>query len=135
MLKVIFMWIYRMDFHEALILLAAFTGLFYAAKVKFCQHRIWKFAVILVLLIWAVSVVIQTLFQRTPNASLYPIWLPFQSYVDALKEGGQKELLRSNFMNAVLFYTPDDKRYVDYPARCRRCIGAENRSDRSLLPA
>lgn len=98
------MWIYRMDFHEALILLAAFTGLFYAAKVKFCQHRIWKFAVILVLLIWAVSVVIQTLFQRTPNASLYPIWLPFQSYVDALKEGGQKELLRSNFMNAVLFY-------------------------------
>lgn len=93
-----------MDFHEALILLAAFTGLFYTAKVKFGRHKIWKIAVILVLLMWAASVVIQTIFQRTPDNSLRPVWLPFQSYVDALKEGGEKELLRSNFMNAVLFY-------------------------------
>ena len=104
MLKAIFMWIYRMDFHEALILLTAFTGLFYAAKVKLGQKRIWKLAVILGLFMWATSVVIQTIFQRTPDASLQPIWQPFQSYVDALKEEGQKELLRSNFMNAVLFY-------------------------------
>ena len=104
MLKAIFMWIYRMDFHEALILLTAFTGLFYAAKVKLGQKRIWKLAVILGLVMWATSVVIQTIFQRTSDASLQPIWQPFQSYVDALKEEGQKELLRSNFMNAVLFY-------------------------------
>lgn len=104
MLKAIYIWIYCVDFHEALILLAAFTGLFYVAKVKLGQKRIWKIAVILVLLMWAASVIIQTIFQRTPDISLQPIWQPFQSYVDALKEGGQKELLRSNFMNAVLFY-------------------------------
>lgn len=104
MLKAIFMWIYCMDFHEALILLTTFTGLLYAAKVKLGLQRIWKLAVILGLFMWAASVVIQTIFQRTPDASLQPIWQPFQSYVDALKEGGQKELLRSNFMNAVLFY-------------------------------
>lgn len=98
------MWIYCMDFHEALILLTTFTGLFYATKVKLGQQRIWKLAVILCLFMWAASVVTQTIFQRTPDASLQPIWQPFQSYVDALKEGGQKELLRSNFMNAVLFY-------------------------------
>ena len=104
MLKAIFLWIYRMDFHEALILLAVFTGLFYAAGVIWGQKRIWKSAVILALFIWAASVVIQTIFQRTPDASLQPVWQPFRSYVDALKEDGQKELLRSNFMNAVLFY-------------------------------
>ena len=104
MLKAIYIWIYCVDFHEALILLAAFTGLFYVAKVKLGQKRIWKIAVILVLLMWAASVIIQTIFHRTPDISLQPIWQPFQSYVDALKEGGQKELLRSNFMNAVLFY-------------------------------
>lgn len=104
MLKAIFMWIYRMDFHEALILLAVFTGLFYAAGVIWGQKRIWKLAVILALFMWATSVVIQTIFQRTSDASLQPIWQPFQSYVDVLREEGQKELLRSNFMNAVLFY-------------------------------
>lgn len=104
MLKAIFLWIYRMDFYEALIVLAAFTGLFYAAGVIWGQKRIWKSAVILALFIWAASVVIQTIFQRTPDASLQPVWQPFRSYVDALKEDGQKELLRSNFMNVVLFY-------------------------------
>ena len=104
MLKVIFLWIYRMDFHEVLLLLTAFTGLFYTAKMKFSQQTIWKLAVILGLFIWIASVVIQTIFRRTPDASLQPVWQPFQSYVDALKEGGQKELLRSNFMNAILFY-------------------------------
>ena len=104
MLKAIFMWVYCMDFYEVLILLSAFTGFFYAAKVKFGQRIIWKLAVILGLFMWATSVIVQTIFQRTPDASLQPVWHPFQSYVDALKEEGQKELLRSNFMNAVLFY-------------------------------
>lgn len=93
-----------MDFYEVLILLTAFTGLFYITEVKLGQRRIWKLAVILVLFMWTASVVVQTIFQRTPDASLSPVWQPFRSYVDALKEGGQKELLRSNFMNAVLFY-------------------------------
>jgi glycopeptide antibiotics resistance protein len=72
--------------------------------VTFGQYRIWKSAVLLVLLLWTAAVVAQTVFRRTPDASFQPVWQPFQSYVDALKAGGQKELLRSNFMNAVLFY-------------------------------
>lgn len=104
MLKAIFMWIYRMDFYEVLLLLAAFTGLFDYAMVKFSRRRIWKPAVVLVLLLWAASVAAQTVFRRTPDAFLQPVWEPFQSYADALKAGGRTELLRSNFMNAVLFY-------------------------------
>ena len=98
------MWIYRLDFHEAMILGALFVGLFYVAKEKFSRYRIWRFAVVLALAAWGAVVVFQTISHRTPDPSLQPIWQPFQSYVDALKEGGQKELLRSNFMNAALFY-------------------------------
>lgn len=104
MLKAIILWIYRMDFHEVLILLAVFTAIFYASGMKLDRRKVWNPVVILMLLLWAAAVLTQTVFYRTPDPSFQPIWQPFQSYVDALKEGGQKELLRSNFMNAVLFY-------------------------------
>lgn len=101
MLKSIFLWIYCMDFHKILLLLAIFTGLFYAAWAKFSYRRFWKAAVLITLLAWAAVVIGQTLLWREPNYSLEPIWQPLQSYIAAAT---QKELLRSNFMNAVLFY-------------------------------
>ena len=104
MLKAIFLWIYCMDFREVLLLLAAFTGLYYLAMAKLSRRRLWKPAVILLLLIWAASAAAQTVFQRTPDVFRQPVWEPFQSYADALKAGGRIELLRSNFMNTVFFY-------------------------------
>lgn len=104
MLNAIFMWIYRMDFYEVLILLVLFSGLFYAARVKFCQRKNWKFVVVLMLFVWASAVTAQTVFRRTPGTLVQPIWKPFQSYIEALKDGGQRELIRSNLMNSVLFY-------------------------------
>lgn len=93
-----------MDYQDVLVLLAAFTGLFYIAWTKWGQRRSWKWGMILALLGWAAAVLIETIFRRTPNLTVVAAWQPFQSYMDALKEGGQKELLRSNFMNSVLFY-------------------------------
>ena len=104
MLRAIIMWIYRMDLPMVLLLLAVFTIIFHTVHSQFIQYKFWKPAVILFLFLWAVIVLFLTIFQRTQDVSLYPIWQPFQSYVDALKEDGQKELMRSNFMNAVLFY-------------------------------
>lgn len=93
-----------MDFHEVLFLFGIFTGLFYAAWATCSQHRFRKSAVLGLLVVWAAAVVIQTIFSRTPGVVAEPIWEPFRSYSDALKTGGQPELLRSNWMNAVLFY-------------------------------
>lgn len=104
MVKAIFIRIYCMDYQDLLVLFTAFTGLFYIVWTKWGQRRIWKSAVILTLFGWAAVVLIVTIFQRTPNPSVAHAWQPFQSYMDALKEGGQRELLRSNFMNVVLFY-------------------------------
>lgn len=104
MLKTIFLWIYRMDFHEVLILLVVCTGLFYTAYTKLHCFRFWKPVVISVLLLWAAAVVAQTILWRTPSNDPILSLQPFQSYFDALREGGQRELLRSNFMNVLLFY-------------------------------
>lgn len=103
-LEKIFLWIYCLDFHEALLLLAVFTALFCGAQAKCGGRRFWKPAVWVLLAVWAAAVVTETILRRTPEAGLEPAWRPFQSYLDALQEGGQRELLRSNFMNAVLFY-------------------------------
>lgn len=104
MVKTIFMRIYCMDYCDILVLFTAFTGLFYIVWTKWGQRRIWKLAAILTLFGWAAVVLIGTIFQRTSDPSVNFAWQPLQSYMDALKEGGQKELLRSNFMNVVLFY-------------------------------
>ena len=103
-IKAVFQWIYCMDFHDVLILLAIFTVLFCIAQVKFRKHRFWKPILFVVLISWASIVIGQTIIGRTLETTLEPVWQPFQSYIDALKDGGQKELLRSNFMNVVLFY-------------------------------
>lgn len=104
MLQAIFLWIYRMDLCEVLVLLAAFTGSCYAAWTKWGGCRSRKPAVWGLLAVWAAAVVIQTIAIRMPEPVMEPVWQPFQSYCDALKMGGQPELLRSNWMNAVLFY-------------------------------
>lgn len=104
MLKAILIRIYCMDYQDILVLLAAFTGLVYIAWTKWGQRRSWKWGVILALLGWAAAVLIETIFRRTPNLTVDAVWQPFRSYMDAFQVGGQKELLRSNFMNAVLFY-------------------------------
>lgn len=103
-LNAVFLWIYCMDFHDVLILLVIVTGLFCVMQVKLSQHRFWKPGLFVLLMIWAFIVIVQTILWRTSGPALEPVWQPFQSYIDALKEGGQKELLRSNFMNAILFY-------------------------------
>ena len=104
MLGSIFLWIYRLDYYQVLLLLAVCTGLFYAVYRKLYGCRPWLPMVLGLLFIWAAAVVAQTILQRTPDSAPVLILTPFQSYWDAWKEGGQPELLRSNFMNAVLFY-------------------------------
>lgn len=104
MLQSLFLWIYRMDFHEVLILLAVCTGLFYAVYVRFHSRRFWMAAVITLLLIWAAAVVAQTVLLRTPTSNQMLSLQPFRSYLDVLNDRSQIELLRSNFMNALLFY-------------------------------
>lgn len=104
MLDRIFVWLYCMDYQQITAVFLVFSGVFYIARRFFAEKKFWKPAIAGVLLLWALAVGMQTLFRRTPSAPVAPVWMPFQSYIDALVAGGQRELLRSNFMNAALFY-------------------------------
>lgn len=98
----VFLWFYCLDYHEVIILLGLATGLFFIIRTRFGHRKFWKSALLALLIGWASVVIAQTLLWRTSDTALEPIWHPFQSYLDAL--GGETELLRSNFMNVVLFY-------------------------------
>ena len=101
--QAVFSWIYHMSFPGAALLLAVCTGVFFALRERF-GRRLWRPAVAALLAVWAAAVLTQTVLARAPGAVQAPVWTPFQSYLDALGDGGQRELLRSDFMNAVLFY-------------------------------
>lgn len=85
-----------------LILLA--TGCFLLLREKLRDRAYWKVGIALLLAAWTAVILYGTLGQRTEGGNLSgPILTPFASYYAAL-HGGPKELYRTNFMNAVLFY-------------------------------
>lgn len=101
LIKRIFLWIYCMDFYEAVLLLVVTAGAYRYLKIRYSGRPWWKGALAFVLVLWFAALIAQTLLQRTPGPAQEPQWRLFQSYLDAF--AGEKELLRSNFMNAVLF--------------------------------
>lgn len=104
MLRAVFTRIYCMELPALLVLLAVFTGLVYWFWTRWSHRWFWKPGVLGLLAAWTAALVFQTLLLRSPNSAAAPVWQPFQSYAEALRTGGQPELLRSNFMNIVLFY-------------------------------
>lgn len=63
---------------------------------------VWRGVALLLLLAWAAAVVYATLLNRSERAGM-AILTPFWSYRAAFAPGGNLELLRSNFMNVLLF--------------------------------
>lgn len=95
----IFLKIYTMSYYNVILILLAFS-LFITTLYTIVKHKN-VFAVLLAL--WLATVLLETLFLRT-QGNFQTDWRLFGSYVDALTVSGNRELLRSNFMNAVLFY-------------------------------
>ena len=67
------------------------------------QHRPLRPALLCVTLLWAAVVVDITVLSRSPAAAQSPALIPLHSYREVLN-GGNPELLRSNYMNAALFF-------------------------------
>lgn len=96
-------WLYCLDFFDAAALLITCSFLFCLAHNRFAQYRSWKVVVTLFLLTATFGVIYTTLGTRTSGDSLQLDLVPLHSYREVMN-GGDPELLRSNFMNAVLFY-------------------------------
>lgn len=103
-MKDIFLWFYCLPIGKAIIL----VGLATIAYLWFHQwHRVSrmiKAADAILLACWLGIIVFATLGQRSPYDSSTAILLePFHSYQE-VRNGGNIELYRSNFMNVILFY-------------------------------
>ena len=96
-------WLYCLDFVDSVVLLIACSFLFCLAHNRFAQYCSWKVLVTLLLLIATVGVIYTTLGTRTSGETLQVNLIPLHSYREVMN-GGNPEILRSNFMNVVLFY-------------------------------
>lgn len=100
----IFLWFYCLPILEAVLLILLVTVVFLLLRERIGRTPYWKACICLLFLAWAAVILFGTLGQRTEGGNLSaPILTPFASYYAALN-GGPKELFRTNFMNAVLFY-------------------------------
>ena len=89
---------------KAVLLLLLVTGAYLMVRQWCGKIRFWRGGIALVLLAWLAVIAAATLADRIPGTvPAAPELLPFHSYRTVIT-GENPELLRSNFMNAVLFY-------------------------------
>lgn len=100
MLQRLFTKIYALSYLEII-----FAGSLFSLSILWLrrQHRrllpLWGG----MLLVWAAAVLYLTVWSRSGSGSYRTEWIPFHSYREVLA-AGNREILRSNFMNLVLFY-------------------------------
>ena len=97
-------WFYCLPIPNILFLLLALSAGYLCLRRRLEKGRLWRPAIALLLLAWLAVIVSATLAGRSGiSFRPAPELLPFHSY-RAVLSGESRELLRSNFMNAVLFY-------------------------------
>lgn len=96
-------WLYCLNLADAMMLLLACSAVFCLLRRQFGQFSGWKWLVALLLLAASAGAIYTTLGTRTGGGNLQVNLIPFHSYREVLA-GGNPEIYRSNFMNAVLFY-------------------------------
>lgn len=104
MLYSFFLWFYCLSITDAVLSVIVVSAGFLILCQWSREKRLWRPMLSLLLLIWIAVIAVATLTDRTPGIiPAEPELIPFHSY-RAVMAGGNKEILRSNFMNVVLFY-------------------------------
>ena len=103
-MREIFLWFYCLPMVDAVMLTLLATAAFLYLREKYRTALWWKTAVCLLFFLWLAVIYLGTLGNRIEGGnSAQPNWTLFASYEKALATGN-KEIYRTNFMNAVLFY-------------------------------
>ena len=102
MSSLLYHWIYCLPFRDALLLILALVWVFRCLHRRWHSRRWWRAAIAAMGLLWVGAVAYFTVLSREPGApsEFGPL---FRSYRQVLA-GGNPELLRSNFMNILLFF-------------------------------
>lgn len=94
---------YCLPISHAMLLLFACTIVFQTLRKQFYRFLWGKYIVGITLIIMVTVIIFVTVFNRDTGRVHEHYLIPFHSY-RALLNGGNIEILRSNFMNIVLFY-------------------------------
>ena len=104
MLQTFFLWFYCLSMADTILLLIVVSAVYLFFRQWLGERRFWRPVIALLFLAWLAVIAVATLADRTPGIiSAEPELIPFHSY-RAVMAGENKEILRSNFMNVVLFY-------------------------------
>lgn len=104
MLQSLFLWFYCLSISDAVLLVFAVSAGYLILRHWFIGTRLWRPLSALLFFGWLAVIAAATLTGRTHSAApVAPVLTPFHSYRTVLA-GGNRELLRSNFMNVILFY-------------------------------
>lgn len=98
-----FVWIFALPIMDILHLVAFLTFLFLLLRERYGALRRWRAGCGGFLILWLAAALWITLGNRVGEVWQEPVLIPLHSYYTVLT-GGQRELLRSNFMNMLLFY-------------------------------
>ncbi|MBQ3215232.1 MAG: VanZ family protein [Oscillospiraceae bacterium] len=98
----LFHWIYCLPLDQAVLWALCATSLFLWLRQRLEGQKWWRFVLMAALMVWLVAVVRTCLTTRTSGVFQWNL-LPLKSYITVL-QGGNPELVRSNFMNVLLFY-------------------------------
>lgn len=104
MLQAFFLWFYCLSITDAILLVIVFSAVYLFLRQWLEEKCFWRPVIALLFLAWLAVIAVATLTDRTPGINpVEPELIPFHSY-RAVMAGENKEILRSNFMNVVLFY-------------------------------
>ena len=95
-------WVYCLPIRDAVVIGLLFTQFLFWLHKNHAERKWCKPLLISMALLWAVGMLTHTLLNRSGQDATSSL-IPFQTYITVLK-GGEKELLRSAFMNVLLFY-------------------------------
>ena len=97
-------WFYCLPIPQAFLLMVIFSVLFLFLRKMLEKKRFWQLGVSAFVLLWIILIIAATLMSRSfAESRITPVPIPFSSYYSVFN-GGNKELLRSCFMNVALFY-------------------------------
>ena len=104
MLQAFFLWFYCLSITDAVLLVIVVSAGYLILRQWLGDKRFWRPVIALLFLTWLAVIAVATLTDRTPGLiPTKPEVIPFHSY-RAVMAGENKEILRSNFMNVILFY-------------------------------
>ena len=102
-LQYLFVNFYCMDIPDIIWLMLGATAGFFLLFSRLPKKRWISWSLRLILFCWIALVLYATIGDRTGGDTAQINLIPFHSYREVM-QGGNPEIYRSNFMNAVLFY-------------------------------